>query len=95
MAYLAEHTWSLYLLDIESALVLIVQLEVAVFRKYRFLELLQAELRALVDDRMKQVVLLVATANELVALTVVDVEEIVCVLTGILDQLRGEGPKSR
>ena len=44
---------------------------------------------------MKQVVLLVATANELVALTVVDVEEIVGVLAGILDQLWGEGPKSR
>ena len=82
-------------MDIESALVLIVELEVAVFRKNWLLKLLQAELRALVDDRMKQVILLVATANELVALTVVDVEKIVGVLTGILDQLWGEGPKSR
>ena len=82
-------------MHIESALVLVVELEVAIFRKDRFLKLFQAELRALVNDRMKQVVLLVATANELVALTVVDVEEIVGILTGILDQLWGEGPKSR
>ena len=44
---------------------------------------------------MKQIVLLVTTANKLVALTVVDVEEIVGVLTGILDQLWGEGPELR
>ena len=86
---------TLYLLDIESALVLIIQLEVAIFREDRLLKFLQAELRALVDDRMKQIVLFVATANKLVALTVIDVEEIVGVLTSILDQLWGEGPESR
>jgi hypothetical protein len=82
-------------LHIESALVFIIELEVAVFREDWLLILLQAELRALVDDRMKEVVLFVATANKLITLTVVDVKEIVSILTGILHQLRGEWPESK
>ena len=72
----------------------VVKLEVAIFREDWLLILLQAQLPALVDDRSKQVVLLVATAKQLVALTVIDVEEIVGVLTGVLDQLWGEWPES-
>ena len=72
---------------------LVVKLEVAIFREYRLLELLQAYLPALLDHRVEHVVLLVATSKELVALTVVDVQKIVRVLSGILDQLLGEWPK--
>ena len=75
------------------ALVSVVELEVAIFREDWLLILLQAQLPALVDDRMKQVVLFVATAKQLVTLTVIDVEEVVSVLTGVLDQLRGEWPE--
>ena len=75
------------------ALVSVVELEVAIFREDWLLILLQAQLPALVDDRMEQIVLFVATAKQLVTLTVIDVEEVVSVLTGILDQLRGEWPE--
>ena len=42
---------------------------------------------------MEEVALLVAAANQLVALTVVDVEKVVGVLTGVLDQLGWEWPE--
>ena len=69
----------------------VVKFEVAILSEERLLVLLETELSALVDHGMEEVVLLVATANELVPLTVVDVKEVVRVLTSILEQLWGEG----
>ena len=89
-----KDTWPLYLLHIELTLVFVIELEVAIFREDWLFILLQAQLPALIDDCMKQVVLLVATAKQLIALAVVDVEEIVGVLTGVLDQLWGEWSES-
>ena len=68
----------------------VVKFEVAILSEERLLVLLETELSALVDHSMEEVVLLVATANELVPLTVVNVEEVVCVLTSVLEQLWGE-----
>ena len=79
-------------MDIELPLVFVVELQVPVFRVQWLLILLQAQLPALVDDGMKEIVLLVATTNQLVALTVVDVEKVVCVLAGVLDQFEWEWP---
>ncbi len=69
-----------------------VNLQIAIFSKHWFLILLQADIPAPVQDGMKKIVLLVATATKLVSHPIVDVEEVVCVLTGVLHQLRGEGP---
>ena len=71
---------------------LVVKIEVAIFGEHWLFILLQTQLPALIDDNTELIVLFVATANELVTLTVVDVEKIVSVFTGILDQLWGEGP---
>ena len=70
----------------------VVELQVPVFRVQWLLVLLQAQLPALVDHGMKEIVLFVAATNQLVALTVVDVEKVVGVLAGVLDQFEWEWP---
>ena len=74
-------------MDVELSLVLVVKVEVAIFREDGLFVLLQTQLPALIDHRMEQIALFVATANELIALAIVDIEKIVSVLTSILDQL--------
>ena len=84
-----------YLLDIKLPLVFVVEVKVALFRVERFFILFQTQLPALIDNGVEEVVLLVATTNQLVALAVVDVQEIVGVLAGVLDQLRWEWPEKK
>ena len=83
----------MYLLNVKLSLVFVVKLEVAILREERLFVLLQTDLPALVHDRTEEVVLLVSTANQLVPLTVEDVEEVVSVLTSVLEQLWGEWPR--
>ncbi len=70
----------------------IVHLQIVVFGEHGFLVLLQTDIPAPVNNRAKQVVLLVTTAIELVPHPVVNIEEVVRILTCVLHQLWWEGP---
>jgi len=50
--------------------------------------LLQAHVPTPIQNRMEKIVLLVTTANELVAHSIIDVEEVVSVFACILDNLQ-------
>ena len=78
-----------HLLRVECLLVLVVESEVVTLREQGFLVLYQAYVPTPVQNGMEKVVLLVATTNQLIAHPVIDVEQIVSVLSGILDQFRG------
>ena len=73
---------------------LVVQPEVGIFSKQWLLISLETNISTSIKHRVEQVVLLVATTNQLISHAVVDVQEIVSVLTSILGHLGREGPGS-
>ena len=78
-----------HLLRVERLLVLVVESEVVTLREQGFLVLYQAHVPTPVQNGMEKVVLFVATTNQLIAHPVIDVEQVVSVLSGIFDQFRG------
>ena len=71
---------------------LVIKLQVAVLREFWFLVLPQTHLLAPPPHGVEQVVGLVSSTNKLIPHAVVDVQEVVGVITGIPFHLFGEGP---